>query len=88
MTEYQFKLIQALNKATFPVASFTKRFVRDMGYKKLEDKLTDKQAAYLLKVGYMYRRQISKSLVPPKPNEGASLEDMQKLRAWNAGESR
>jgi hypothetical protein len=86
MTDYQHKLIQALQKATFPPGTFTKRFVRDLGYKKQGDALTPKQAAYLLKVGYMYRRQIPAELVPPKPKAGASLEDMDKLRAWNAGE--
>lgn len=91
MTEYQFKLIQALRKATYPVGSNVKRFVGNMAALKLEDEMTPKQVDYLLSVGYHYRRQIPASLVPAKPKKGEFnrhkyAEELEKLRAWNAGE--
>lgn len=57
-------LAEALASCTFSVASFDKRFARDVRACVLGGKITEKQAALLrLKVG-AYRRQIPPSSLP------------------------
>lgn len=61
MDTEQKQKIQALNRCTFLPASYPKRFVRDiysMSQSEPDKELSEKQAAYLDKLYYMYRRQI------------------------------
>lgn len=56
MTTEQRAILHRLQRVTMPVASYDKRFRRNM-HADLE--LTEKQAAYLLKLDHRYRRQTS-----------------------------
>lgn len=54
MTDEQKLILRRLQRVTMPVASYDKRFRRHMS-EALE--LSEKQAAYLLKLDHRYRRQ-------------------------------
>lgn len=76
MTTEQNLKIQALCHCTFLPGSYQKRFVRAMGSKTPADDLTEKQAAYLDKLYWMYREQInywrqSNSVYPEPTKPGA-----------------
>lgn len=62
MTDEQRRLILRLSKCTFLPGSYEKRFVRSMAAlanSKGETELSEKQAAFLAKVGHRYRRQLA-----------------------------
>jgi hypothetical protein len=87
MTDYQFRLAQALGRATFPPASWSKRFAHALARKDINDELSDKQAEWLLRLAYRYRRQMPADLQVAKPEPLVSLEDEKKLEAWNKGKA-
>ncbi len=60
MTPEQHDLIHKLSRCTFLPGSYEKRFVRDLSSCPPEQELTEKQARFLLKVGWRYRRQLIK----------------------------
>lgn len=69
MTEEQSLRAQALERCTFLPASTDKRFVRDMAARSRTahpPALTDRQAAYLTRLAWRYRRQMPRGLVPPE----------------------
>lgn len=57
VTEEELRKIKALGGCTFRVASYEKRFVRDMQSQKLGDELTIKQFKLINRLFWMYRRQ-------------------------------
>lgn len=57
MTPKQQAMLKALRGCTFLPGSYTKRFVRDMSSLEKETPLTVKQAAYLEKIFFQYRKQ-------------------------------
>ena len=69
MTEEQSLRAQALQRCTFPIGSPDKRFVREMAERSRTagpKALTDRQAAYLTRLAWRYRRQMPRDLVPPE----------------------
>lgn len=69
MTEEQSLRAQSLERCSFPVGSTDKRFVRDMAARSRTANpptLTDRQAAYLTRLAWRYRRQMPRDLVPPE----------------------
>ena len=58
MTDEQRKMVDELAGCTFIPGSYHKRFVRDM-ITRLDKDLTEKQAAFLVKLRVKYRRQIT-----------------------------
>lgn len=54
MKPEQLAIWHRLQRVTFPLASYDKRFARNIGP---TAELTEKQAAYLLKLDHRYRRQ-------------------------------
>lgn len=66
VTDGQKRMIAALSYCTFLPGSYPKRFVRDMRWRmenEPDTELSEKQAAYLEKLAWMYRKQI-KAKVP------------------------
>lgn len=59
MNSLQRAKIKGLSLCTFAVGSHPKRFVADMASKPDDYQLTPRQAAYLHKLYWMYRRQIN-----------------------------
>lgn len=71
MTDAEDRMVQALATVRFPIASFDKRFARDVG---IDDKITAKQAAYLRIMVIRYRRQIKPEVVElAKASVGVNL---------------
>lgn len=70
-TEEHKSLMADLLKCTFQVASFDKRFVRNVSSQiNTTGKLTEKQAALIYTLHYRYRRQHGK----PTPNYDAATD--------------
>jgi hypothetical protein len=57
ITEEELRRIKALGGCTFRVASYEKRFIRDMQSQKLGDELTIKQFKLINRLFWMYRKQ-------------------------------
>lgn len=57
MTDEQRAIVFRLQRVTMPVASYDKRFRRSLSGARPDVELTDKQAAYLLRLDHRYRRQ-------------------------------
>lgn len=80
MSAEQYQKIQALKRCTFLPGSYQKRFVRDMSAKPEDFELSEKQAVYVDKLYYMYRRQISALFpsildrLPPLVKPGALVQ--------------
>jgi len=87
MTELHWQIIQGLRGCTFLPGSWDKRFARDMETLGPCDMLSPKQEVQLERMAWRYRRQIGRALVPPPPKGtvDASVQDLQKLEAWNTG---
>lgn len=66
MEQYQRDMINELRACTFLPGSYQKRFVRDMSTKPDDYELSEKQAAFLEKLHYMYREQIGRKVRKPQ----------------------
>lgn len=93
MDSEQITMIEALNRCTFAVGSYQKRFVRDMSTMPHDKKLSDKQSLFLDKLYWLYRKQISASefydpdTYPPfeKPIDFKKIEaEQRRIAEWNA----
>ncbi|MCZ2074141.1 MAG: hypothetical protein LC130_03970 [Bryobacterales bacterium] len=58
MTNEHYEALRYLVRCTFLPGSYVKRFVNDLFYKPIDTELTEKQAAYLDKVTWQYRKQL------------------------------
>lgn len=96
MTDDEKKAAILLDRCTFPVASFNKRFARSMASiaKSDEPMVTEKQSRCLWKLFWMYRREIvgdwrlfgiAKPIYEAerKAEKRPSLDDQQALKEWN-----
>lgn len=80
MTRRQRALIEALSRATLPVASADKRFVRALRGM-VDDSngakpLTVRQRVYLLRLVHRYRRQIGVSVLMAAQDEAVELHQL------------
>lgn len=64
MTARHYEALQALKLCTFYPGSWTKRFVRDLSALPQDAELTERQAEWVEKVAYRYRRQIGRRASP------------------------
>lgn len=66
MTKDEVQLARTLGHCRFPIASFSKRFARDMFSAAMiaEPTITERQAVYLRKMITKYRRQIAADSLP------------------------
>jgi hypothetical protein len=72
----------ALGRCSFPVASFSKRFARDLvAQVESRGEITDRQASRLAIQAYIYRRQMPAHLVPASPPPGYETPKQRMLRA-------
>lgn len=88
MSEDQHIKIEALNQCSFLPGSYQKRFVRDMGMRPMDYELSEKQTAYLDKLYWQYRKQISGlSREYPEPirpiTQAEKDEALEQLERWN-----
>lgn len=94
MTDDEKQAAILLGGCTFPVASYNKRFARDMHSiaQSAAPVITERQSATLWKLIYMHRRQIKDGrilkLAKPiyeaerKTQKQPSYDDLQALREW------
>lgn len=92
-TETEAAMLRDLERCTFAVASFDKRFVRDVSsIVKSGGEITEKQAALIPTMHYRYRRQHRKSTPnydpksDPKAHRGYTEKksaELAALQAWN-----
>ena len=83
MTEQQQTWIAELSRCSFYPGSYDKRFVRDLATYPPDKELTEKQAAFLHKLAWRYRKQRGdKGIQRPA---GTVEEEQVKLKAWNEG---
>lgn len=76
MTPRQLEIIAALDRVTFPPATSQKRFARDMvalARAKPDHVLTEKQADYLTKLAWRFRRQMPAHLAYPELDDERPL---------------
>lgn len=92
MTEQQRQWIAELAKCSFYPGSYDKRFIRDMEGRAADEALTEKQAAFLERLAYRYRRQRNdEGMAKPahyrkSPREiQTGVDDAERLKAWNEG---
>lgn len=80
MTDNERALAAALSRVTFAVASYAKRFARDIGSEARSEfpLISNGQANYLRNLVHRYRRQINPSSLPPE--ERHLLVDAKKKR--------
>ena len=98
MTTDEQQAAQILTGCTFPVASYNKRFARDMASIARQDEplITERQSRTLWKLFYMYRRQMRAvadsrlfDIARPiheaerKAERQLSLDDLQAPEEWN-----
>lgn len=91
MSPEQQQLIAALARCTLTPASWDKRFARSLERLKPETELSQKQVEQLERLRQRYRRQlhrIAPALVADltEPQQPAGSSDLERLRAWEAGE--
>lgn len=84
MTEQQQKWIKELSECTFYPGSFDKRFVRHAQSWDAEKELTEKQADFLEKLAWRYRRQRGDEQMS-RPTGEIDARDVAKLLDWNEG---
>ena len=80
MTRRQRAFVEALSRATLPVASADKRFVRALrgmvDASNGEEALTVRQRVYLLRVIHRYRRQIGVSVLMAAQDDAVELHQL------------
>lgn len=94
MTDQQRKWIEELARCSFYPGSYDKRFVRDMESQPADAVLTEKQAAFLHRLAWRYRKQRGdyKMQRPADPfrageNPRAIASELERLAAWNEGKA-
>ena len=81
MTTVELEMLQHLARCTFPVASWDKRFIRDLSSKacRTGGPLTPAQREQLGRIHYRYRRQhgqpTPEQFLPKQPDKRARRED-------------
>jgi hypothetical protein len=84
MTEQQQQWIAELSRCSFYPGSYDKRFVRDLESYSPDKELTEKQAAFLEKLAWRYRKQRGDAGMA-RPAGTADSADLDKLAAWDEG---
>lgn len=88
MTDQQRKWIEELSHCSFYPGSYDKRFVRDLASQPRDKELTEKQAAFLERIAWRYRKQRGDpNMARPEGSwsERDVTRDQEKLKAWNEG---
>jgi hypothetical protein len=91
-TDAERAMLKDLSGCTFQVASFDKRFVRNVSAQvNATGQVTERQGALIPTMHYRYRRQHGKQTpnynpaIDPKVHRSGrnKLDDLQKLKEWN-----